>query len=74
MWIAFQLKFTYTILLLEDIQLADLVLNIKRIEKYIENGDQSQIFKNKLDKFCFVHDSAYDKHKDVQNRQIADKN
>ena len=44
-----------------------------RIEKYIQTGDTSHIYKNELDKHCFYHDSAYDKHKDVSNRQVADK-
>jgi transposase InsO family protein len=44
-----------------------------RIENYIKTGDTSHIFKNDLDKFCFYHDSSYDKYKDVPNRQIADK-
>ena len=29
--------------------------------------------KNELDKYCFYHDSVYDKYKDVPNRQVADK-
>ena len=45
----------------------------ERIEKYIQSGDTSHIFKNELDKHCFYHDSAYDKYKDVPNRQIADR-
>ena len=44
-----------------------------RIEKYIQTGDTSHIFKNELDKHCFYHDSVYEKHKDVPNRQVADK-
>ena len=44
-----------------------------RIEKYIQTGDTSHIYKNELDKYCFYHDSAYDKYKDVPNRQVADK-
>ena len=45
----------------------------ERIQKYIKTGDTSHIFKNKLDKACFYHDSAYSKFKDVPNRHIADK-
>jgi len=45
----------------------------KRIQKYIETGDTSHIYKNDLDKACFYHDSAYNKYKDVPNRHIADK-
>ena len=45
----------------------------ERIEKYIQTGDTSHIFKNELDKHCFYHDSAYDKHKDVPNRLVADR-
>src|SRR6266487_1285999 len=44
-----------------------------RIEKYIQTGDTSHIFKNELDKYCFYHDSVYDKYKDVSNRQVADR-
>jgi hypothetical protein len=45
----------------------------QRIQKYIETGDTSNIFKNELDKACFYHDSSYSKYKDVPNRQIADR-
>ena len=45
----------------------------ERIEKYVQTGDTSHIFKNELDKRCFYHDSSYDKYKDVPNRLIADK-
>ena len=44
-----------------------------RIEKYIQTGDTSHIYKNDLDKHCFYHDSVYDKYKDVPTRQVADK-
>ena len=32
------------------------------------------MFKNELDKACFVHDAAYSDSKDLTKRTIADKN
>ena len=31
----------------------------KRIQKFKETGDTNYIYKNELDKACFVHDAAY---------------
>jgi transposase InsO family protein len=45
----------------------------ERIKKYIITRNIDNVYKNKLDKACFAHDSAYSKYKDVPNRQIADK-
>ena len=44
-----------------------------RIEVYKRTGDLSKLYKNTLDKACFVHDSAYAKYKDLDNRLVSDK-
>ena len=44
----------------------------ERIKKYIKTNDTNHIYKNELDKACFIHDSAYSKYKDVPNRHVAD--
>ena len=44
-----------------------------RINKFIQTGDTNYIYKNELDKACFVHDAAYSDFKDVKNRAAADK-
>ena len=31
----------------------------ERIQKFKETGDTNYVFKNELDKACFVHDAAY---------------
>ena len=46
----------------------------ERIQKFKETGDTSYVFKNELDKACFVHDAAYSDSKDLTKRTIADKN
>ena len=46
----------------------------ERIQKFKETGDTNYLFKNKLDKSCFVHDAAYSDSKDLTKRTIADKN
>ena len=46
----------------------------ERIQKFKETGDTSYVFKNELDKACFVHDAAYSDSKDLTKRSIADKN
>ena len=43
-------------------------------ERIKETGDTNYVFKNKLDKACFVHDAAYSDSKDLTKRTIADKN
>ena len=45
----------------------------ERLDKYMRTGDTRHIFMNELDKACFYHDAAYSKHRDVGNRQIADR-
>ena len=39
-----------------------------------ETGDTNYVYKNELDKACFVHDAAYSDSKDLTKRTIADKN
>ena len=46
----------------------------ERIQKFKETGDTNYMFKNELDKVCFVHDAAYSDSKDLTKRTVADKN
>ena len=45
----------------------------ERIKEFKRAGDTRYIYRNKLDKACFQHDSAYVDHKDLINRTEADK-
>ena len=45
----------------------------QRIQKFKETGDTNYIYKNELDKACFVHDVAYSDSKDLTKRTVADK-
>ena len=45
----------------------------QRIKKFRETGDTNHIYKNELDKACFVHDAAYSDSKDLTKRTVADK-
>ena len=45
----------------------------QRIQKFRETGGTNYIYKNELDKACFVHDAAYSDSKDLTKRTIADK-
>ena len=45
----------------------------QRIQKFRETGDTSYIYKNELDKACFVHDAAYFNSKNLTKRTVADK-
>ena len=45
----------------------------QRIQKFTETGDTNYIYKNELDKACFVHDAAYSHSKDLTKRTTADK-
>ena len=45
----------------------------QRIQKFKETGDTNYIYKNQLDKACFVHDAAYSDSKDLTKRTVADK-
>ena len=45
----------------------------QRIQKFRETGDTNYIYKNELDKACFVHDAVYSDSKDLTKRTVADK-
>ena len=45
----------------------------QRIQKFKETGDTNYIYKNELDKTCFVHDAIYSDSKDLTKRTVADK-
>ena len=45
----------------------------QRIQKLRETGDTNYIYKNELDKACFIHDAAYCDSKDLTKRTVADK-
>ena len=45
----------------------------ERIKEFKRTGVACYIYRNKLDKACFQHDSAYADHKDLINRTEADK-
>ena len=45
----------------------------ERIQKFKQTGDTRYIFRNKLDKAYFQHDSAYADQKDLINRTKSDK-
>ena len=44
----------------------------QRIQMFEETGDTNYIYKNELDKDCFVHDAAYSDSKDLTKRTVAD--
>ena len=43
--------------------------NKKRIEKFMQTGDTSFIYKNELDQACFQHDMVYGNTKDSIKRK-----
>ena len=43
----------------------------QRIQKFRETADTNYIYKNELDKDCFVHDAAYSDSKDLTKRTVA---
>ena len=45
----------------------------ERIKKFKRTGDTRYLYRNELDKACFLDDSAYANHKDLINRTEADK-
>ena len=47
--------------------------NKERIEKFMPTGNTDFIYRNELDKACFLHDMAYDKSKDLTKRTQSDK-
>ena len=61
-----QLQFTY-------IACGPFTKHEQRIQKFRETGDTNYIYKNELDKACFVHDAAYSDSKDLTKRIVADK-
>ena len=46
--------------------------NKQRIQRFMETGDTSCIYRNELDTACFQHDMAYN-FKDLKRRTFADK-
>ena len=46
----------------------------ERIQKFKETGETNYVYKNELDKACFIHDAAYFDSKDLSKRTNADKN
>ena len=46
----------------------------QRIQKFKETGDTNYVFKNELDKACFIDNAAYSDSKYLTKRTIADKN
>ena len=44
-----------------------------RIQKFRETGILKHLYRNELDKACFVHDAAYSDSKDLAKRTISDK-
>ena len=47
--------------------------NKERIQRFMQTGNTSHIYKNDLDKACFQHDIAYVKYKDLTKRAESDK-
>ena len=45
----------------------------ERIQKFKETGDTKYVYKNELDKACFVHDAVYSDSEDLTKRAVADK-
>ena len=45
----------------------------ERIERIKETGHLKHLYRNKLDKACFAHDTAYSKGKDLAKWTISDK-
>ena len=45
----------------------------ERIQKFKETGDTNYLYKNELDKACFVYNAAYSNSKDLTKRTVADK-
>ena len=47
--------------------------NKERIQKFMQIGNTTYIYKNDLDKACFQHDLAYGKYNDLTKRIQSDK-
>ena len=46
---------------------------LNTIKQFRETGDLNYIYKNKLDKVCFAHDTAYSDSKDFGKSTITNK-
>ena len=46
--------------------------NTQRINKFLNTGLLSEIYKHELEKACFQHDMAYNKYKDLKGRAQSD--
>ena len=51
----------------------DHLLNTEKIQKFRETCNLRNLYRNKLDKACFVHDAEYSDNKDLAKRIISDK-
>ena len=47
--------------------------NKERIQRFLETSNTRYIYKNQLDKACFLHDMAYGDFKDLKRRTQSDK-
>ena len=47
--------------------------NKQIIQKFMQTGDTSYMYKNELDKACFQQDIVYEKYKDLESRTQSDK-
>ena len=45
----------------------------ERIQKFRETRNLNHLYRNELDKACFVHDAAYSDSKDLDKRTTSDK-
>ena len=45
----------------------------QRIQKFGETGNSNHLYRNEVDKACFIHDIAYFDSKDLAKRTISDK-
>ena len=47
--------------------------NKQRIQTFMQTGDTNYIYRNELDRVCFLHDMAYGDFKDLKRRTQSDK-
>ena len=45
----------------------------ERIQKFRKKGNLKHLYRNELDKTCYVHDAAYADSKDLAKRTISNK-
>ena len=45
----------------------------ERIQKFRETGNLKHLYRNELDKACFVYDAAHSENKDLAKRTVSDK-